>query len=68
MKYLFTSDSCPHCKGAKKKFKKQLKSGEIKELPVDTDKGFRLAEKLNVRSIPTLVECDDKLKRCKVLY
>ena len=68
MKYLFTSKSCPHCKTAKKKFKKQLASGEIKEMSADTDKGFKLAEKLNVRALPTLVECDDKLKKCKVLY
>ncbi len=68
MKYLFTSNRCPHCKAAKKKFKKQLQKGEIKEMSADTDKGFKLAEKLGIRAIPTLVECDDKLKRCKVLY
>ncbi len=68
MKYLFTSNRCPHCKSAKKKFKKQLQSGEMKELPIETDKGFKLAEKLNIRAIPTLVECNDKLKKCKVLY
>ena len=48
MKYLFTSKECPHCKTAKKKFKKQLKSGEIKEVSADTDKGFKLSEKFQM--------------------
>lgn len=67
MKYLITSEKCPHCKKAKEKFKEQLEKGEIEELPVNEEKGFELAEKLNVRSIPTLVECDDKENKCRIL-
>lgn len=65
MKFLLTSNGCPHCKKAKEKFKEQLKKGEIEELPVNEGKGFELAEKLNVRVIPTLVECEED--KCKIL-
>lgn len=66
MKYLFTSSNCPHCKKAKEKLSDELKSGDIKEMPVEEKEGRELADKLNILAIPTLVECEED--KCKVLF
>lgn len=53
---MFTQKDCPHCISAKAELKKQLKSGEIIEAPVEKDEWMNLASKLGIRGTPTLIK------------
>lgn len=71
MKYLLTSNKCPHCKQVKKKLKKQLENGTVKELSIDedsknSDQAFDLIDQVDIRALPTLIECDSENK-CNIV-
>ena len=66
-KLLITTPGCPHCADAKKKLADKIKSKEIKVCSASTKKGTAICKRLGINEAPTLVECDDDAKTCKIL-
>jgi len=59
MKLLFTSKRCPPCRPMKERLRKE--GVKFKEIDVDTPEGSKLADKYNVRMLPSMV-IDGKLE------
>lgn len=59
----FVSKDCPGCLDVKKIVRKQNIDYRkyVREVDVDTPEGGKLADKFNVRSIPSCVDADGKL-------
>jgi len=54
--YLLTSDSCPSCQDAKKRFEKEIAQGMVKELNIDKDpEAAVVISALDIRGVPELV-------------
>ena len=67
MKILITGPACPHCHNLKEKLKDKIEKGEVIEKSIDTDEGADLVLKYNILKLPTLLECDEKEKVCKIV-
>lgn len=63
--YVLTSDQCPACRELKKELEEDLAKGLIKEIKIETEEGQKIADKLNIREIPTFILKDGK-KVCKL--
>lgn len=68
---LLASKNCPHCATAKAKLKKEIESGEIKVIELETDEEtFRkIAKAFDIRGVPTILGIVDeggKKKLCQI--
>lgn len=52
---MITQKDCPVCEKAKKVLKDQIQSGEIIEMPIETEEGLEMADKNKVRATPTII-------------
>lgn len=54
--YLLTSETCPACIEAKKRFEKEIANGSVKELNIDKDpEAAVVISALDIRGVPELV-------------
>ena len=68
---MLTSKSCPHCATAKNKLKKEIESGEIMVVELESNGELfrKITEAFGVRGVPTLlgvVEDGGKKKLCQI--
>jgi len=61
-----TDDDCPSCDEAKDHFKEDLKTGTIKLVTIDDDKGWDIIKTLQLSEIPTLVLEKENGSFCRV--
>ena len=60
-----TAKWCPHCADLKRDNAERFRSGEWKSLDVETKKGMKIAQELNVSYIPQcVVEENGKFRKC----
>ena len=63
--YMLVQDGCGACAMAKKLLEEPIKKGKIKIVNVSTKEGLELAEKHDVRAVPTIInEKGDFQQKC----
>ncbi len=68
---LLASRSCPHCINLKDRLKKEIETGEIKVIELETDREtfMKIASAFNIMEVPTIlgiVDMDGKKKLCQI--
>jgi hypothetical protein len=56
---LITQKACGGCAAVKKALKDELSSGEIEEVPIETERGEKIADELGLDMVPECVYDDD---------
>jgi len=67
---LLTNPTCPACDALKRKIAHALQEGWIREVPATTEEGKRIAQELNIMSVPQLIArlTDRRLVKCKYWF
>jgi len=56
---LITQEGCGHCEEAKETLDPQIRSGTIEVVPIESRKGFDLANKYSIEFTPTILNGKD---------
>jgi hypothetical protein len=58
-KALLTSPSCGGCASIKRALKKKLDDGSLRDIPVSTEEGRKIAKELKLGHVPECIEIGD---------